>query len=332
MKKFLMPLLVTCLFFVSGCKDDDDSLAPEGYIEVCAIFAPGELGDDGYADRVLLGLNQFEQQLKKAGDSRVVTHFYSPGDLMAQEYILTKWNENGINLHTMKRYERRLLVLTDPKQLPMVDVEDMDNVTEVLLLNMKQEYADTTALAKVLGSRLYQLNISAAEGGRRLCNAIEMELDDPDSKSPREICYLKKYTDNLQADSLYETVSGRFKADELAIYTMEEIQDDSYGRIGFQFADLLNKIGDTGFLIGNSGFENLGIRVMNDMKDTNIKTFLLDTMPDELGMIGTIVRYYDRALSDWLSRWLAAGQGQMPRLEQHGYWDKYAEDNIKSEE
>ena len=197
MKKFLMPLLVTCLFFVSGCKDNDDSLTPEGNIEVCAIFAPGELGDDGYADRVLYGLNQFESQLKKAGDNRVVTHFYSPGDQISEEYMLTKWNENGVNLQTKQRYERRLLVLTDPTQLPMVNVEDMDDVTEVLLLNMKQEYADTTALAKVLGSRLYQLNISAAEGGRRLCTAIEMELDDPDSKSPREICYLKKYMANL---------------------------------------------------------------------------------------------------------------------------------------
>ena len=42
----------------------------------------------------------------------------------------------------------------------------------------------------------------------------------------------------------------------------------------------------------------------------------------------TIIRHYDRALYQWLERWLHAPAATMPQKEWHGAWDGYTTDNI----
>ena len=53
----LVTLLAAVLFV--GCKSDDDKSTPAppaNRVQVTTVFAPGQLGDMGYADRVMKGL------------------------------------------------------------------------------------------------------------------------------------------------------------------------------------------------------------------------------------------------------------------------------------
>ena len=55
----------------------------------------------------------------------------------------------------------------------------------------------------------------------------------------------------------------------------------------------------------------------------------LDTEIDESSRwFPTIVRHYDRALCQWLERWLVAPVASMPQKEWHGAWDGYTTDNM----
>ena len=55
----LMTLLAALLF--TGCKSDDDDKATPAKVsqrvQVMTVFAPGQLGDMGYADRVMKGVS-----------------------------------------------------------------------------------------------------------------------------------------------------------------------------------------------------------------------------------------------------------------------------------
>ena len=65
----LMLTLTSC-----GKDDDDDGTDPADAapgVEVCVVFAPNELGDCGYADRVLAGIHLFDQQLSQGDYNRV---------------------------------------------------------------------------------------------------------------------------------------------------------------------------------------------------------------------------------------------------------------------
>ena len=70
MKKFLKSpsLLLAVALLLTACSSDDDNqqaVTPEANdhsVEVCIVFAPKDLGDQGYADRILAGMFQFDQQ------------------------------------------------------------------------------------------------------------------------------------------------------------------------------------------------------------------------------------------------------------------------------
>jgi hypothetical protein len=53
-------LMCSLSLCVTSCKDDDDKSAPaqpKSRVQVTTVFAPGQLGDMGYADRVVEGLS-----------------------------------------------------------------------------------------------------------------------------------------------------------------------------------------------------------------------------------------------------------------------------------
>ena len=63
-----------------------------------------------------------------------------------------------------------------------------------------------------------------------------------------------------------------------------------------------------------------------------VETIYLDSeFQDHYGSYPSIIRHYDRALCQWLVRWLA-NPAAMPQKEWHGAWDGYTTDNIETYE
>ena len=76
MKQKVIQLLgvAVALFMSAACSSDDDnkSAAPtdsDHGVEVCIVFSPQNLGDQGYADRVLAGMFLFDKQLTDTHDT-----------------------------------------------------------------------------------------------------------------------------------------------------------------------------------------------------------------------------------------------------------------------
>ena len=136
-KKVISMMLLLAATILSGCSSDGDD-PPQPAQDT---GAPGELGDGGYADDVLEGLNQ----LKRMDDEReekdkdaVDVDFISRYDAEDTRNAVTQWAGQKANPFHDGDYSRRLLVISDPTMIPLLGVikDDLRPTDEVLLLKV----------------------------------------------------------------------------------------------------------------------------------------------------------------------------------------------------
>ena len=326
----LMLTLTSC-----GKDGDDDSTVPaDGApgVEICIVFSPHELGDRGYADRVLTGMYLFDQQLSKVDNSRVQLRYIAVGDTVAVRNELLRWDKQGTSPYTRRAYERRLLILTDRSLLHLLIDVPLGETDEVLVMNVADQYFQQTPKAGWLGTRLHLLNVSAAEAARKFCRRIDSETT-ADSWRQREIRLLQgREQTEVLADSISQAVDEYF-GDNISkqIYSTEYL---GTGNEAFNNAYIMGIVVRNGsYAICNWAslnaalFANLYLEGFDDAE-----VVFLDTEIDESSRwFPTIVRHYDRALCQWLERWLMAPIATMPQKEWHGAWDGYTTDNIGDE-
>ncbi len=183
-KRYL--LLLPLLLFL-GCKKVDQP-QPEPVkgapIQIMVVFAPGQLGDKGYADNVMEGVNSLERFDQVMGTDSLDVAFISPFNVDDAKGSLQEWAAAPANPFSGGDYERRLLVLTEPFMVGLLTfVKDKLRPTdEILLLKLEEEDIAQVATQFSLGNRVHGLNISAEEPVRRFCRYIRwMEELFPDS-------------------------------------------------------------------------------------------------------------------------------------------------------
>jgi hypothetical protein len=142
-----------------------DTLAAKGAkLQIMVVFAPGQLGDLGYADEVMEGIVQMQQQLKTDGVDSIDVDFialYSFGDTRQRMCI---WAARPFNPYSGHDYERRLLVLTEPYMAQWLDDINalLRPTDEVLLLKATSSEAQEAAAKYGSGQRLHALRIDIA--------------------------------------------------------------------------------------------------------------------------------------------------------------------------
>ena len=326
----LMLTLTSC-----GKDDDEDGAAPADAapgVEVCIVFSPHELGDRGYADRVLTGMYLFDQQLSKGDYNRVQLRYVAVGDTDAVRNELLRWDELGTSPYTRRAYERRLLVLTDRSLLHCLAYLPLSETDEVLVMNVAEKYFLQTPKADWLGQRLHLLNVSAAEAARKFCRRIDSETT-ADSGRQREIRLLQgREQAEVLADSISQAVDEYF-GDNISkhIYSTEYL---GTGNEAFNNAYIMGSVVRNGsYAICNWASLNAALFASLYLEGfDDAEVVFLDTEIDESSrLFPTIVRHYDRALCQWLERWLIAPIATMPQKEWHGAWDGYTTDNIGDE-
>ena len=329
------------LMTLSSCSSDDDpDVTPVATgIEVCIVFAPNELGDQGYADRVLTGMHQFDMQLSEDDYSRVQLRYIAVSDTDAVKNELRLWDQQGTSPYNERAYERRLLVLTDARLLPYLAETPLSDTDEVLVMNVANQQFDQMPEARQLGSRLHLLSISAAGSARKLCRYIDYETSHPDEVGVHRYKTIFMFQghkpDEVLADSIAEVFDEyRSEGASVTVYSSEEFVgtgNDAYA-LTYELAYFITRL-DTevcSYAVCNwstynaaffAGFHIWGL--------VFCEAIFLDTEIFNSGdHFPTIVRHYDRALCQWLVRWLSAPAGAMPEKEWHGAWDGYTTDNI----
>ena len=369
-KIFFLMLLVAAI--ATGCsKDDDDNGTPGqetatgATMSVTVVFAPGQLGDMGFADNVLEGVYRLKVLDHQAQPDTIDVNYLAGADLDAAKEMVEDWFDNGYNIYTAKPFERRLLVLTEPFMVDWMEPlkERFLDIDEVLVLKMNKDDVDKAATRLGLASRLHGLNISAASSARRYCQYIwqtiqeaeeehEAEIesgkasdDDPDYKPLNcdNICYFRLYEPDKVAlrDSVYEVLKeelgGRteivfnFMATTVGdgIYTGEE--QNSILQEAYKYGQLLSDLyteerSRFHFADLGSAAQGLGFYFMGRQSDVDVLS--LDT---QLASQWWVRRDFGTALFNWTAQWMRSDAiATMPASQVFGGWNSnYVTDNIQ---
>ena len=335
---------------LASCHDDND-LQPDptpntqhptpsevSHLQVMVVFAPGQLGDNGYCDRVITAAYQLKDSV---GSGEVLdVEFIAKRSLGSTYEEMQAWAKDTINPIYNYPYTRRLLVLTEGYMIPWLSyVKDyMRPTDEVLVLKATDDDILPANKQLQLGNRLHAMSISLAESTHDFVDYLNSHK----AKSSK-FAILRLFNDTIihYRDSICETLRKEGVPEDSIIhvcitdtpeelYTSLEIMKASLNDVAYQNSQALpedyyssenypNCIIDLGS--ANSGFKSLLLSLIDDNYQNNIA--LVDTeIPD--WSFSNFLCLYDMALSHWCTRWMHQPPVTMPVIEWHGSWDGYS--------
>lgn len=185
-RKVILMMLLLAAIVLSGCSSDDDDPSQPARetgapLQVMVVFAPGELGDEGYADGLMEGLNRlkrFDDENREQGKDSVDVDFISRYDAEDTRNAVTQWAQQPANPFYDGDYSRRLLVISDPTMIPLLGTikDDLRPTDEVLLLKVYEADVTKAAADYGLGERVHGLNISLTESIRKFCRYMDRAI------------------------------------------------------------------------------------------------------------------------------------------------------------
>ena len=348
----ILTFLTACA--LTGCKEDDDVpevTNPQGATkQVMVIFAPGQLGDKGYADRVMDAINSIETAQNQLETPVADVSYVSMTDPLFTLKSMEQWLGNARNPFTGQDYEQRLLVLTESYMLEWLaesSAKLRDN-DEVLVLKAVQEDLDE-AEALGLGRRLHALNISAARAARKFCEYMDLRIAYEEGRgrdiNASSINMLRLYDEEEVAyrDSIRETLMElRGEELEMSDYTLSAL--DSYGTYSPLLEEnIIQAAYDSGLLLHNKVRSDGTIFTFVDLGSANMSfdyylmrqpsfsytTLMLDAQPNSLRRF-VIDRRFDIAINEWVTKWMNVALGEMPQATSFND-ENYCQDNISTE-
>lgn len=335
-KLWLLSLLVGSAFAFTACSSDDDdkggTAAPQvAQMQVTVVFEPGQLGDQGYADRILRGLTQLQQAEASTGKNEMDVNYISQEDAGKTQNAMAKWAQQRNNPYASQvNYERRLLVLTKATQLAWLNQQNLQANDEVLLLNTDKSIIASSPLA----NRIHVLNISAAASAEKYFKYVDEQEKMELVPLADDIALFRINNEQLYADSIPETFEKHY-ADKRTLQTL--YFDEEMGTVSdmaaasYRLADMFSYYDDMGFYFSmvDLGSANMGYDyyLFNNEEDYG-RTLMLDADINNVLKRFSICRKFDEAMNNWINRWKVAEMGSMPQVEWHGSWDGYVEDDI----
>ena len=319
--------------------DEPDGQKAGAATQVMVLFAPGQLGDNGYADAVMSGL----YFLKKEGafpDADAPDVRFISADTYGETYSqLAAWLGNSTNPFYGNPYERRLLVITEPYMMEWFDelYVKLKESDDILVLKVNEDDILEAAAEYALGERIHGLNISAAGSARAFCNYMKKAKPEENT-----LPFFRLYSEQIVAhrDSLYEVFSQELGGEDgiyvtsLSTEASEGIFSSTYEATAlesaFEWANLMQVAFNSSvnsFAAVDLGAANAGWDYF--LMDAPAETFtsiLLDARPMSLASRFIITRDFGKALSEWCVRWVRGDKE--PVMEEHGNWDGYCTDNI----
>ena len=343
MKKALYIVAVVILALSCSRKpvqpDEPDGQIAGATTQVMVLFAPGQLGDNGYADAVMSGL----YFLKKEGafpDADAPDVRFISADTYGETYSqLAAWLGNGNNPFYGNPYERRLLVITEPYMMEWFDelYVQLKESDDILVLKVNEADIREAAADYALEGKIHGLNISAAGSARAFCNYMKKAKPEENT-----LPFFRLYSEQIVAhrDSLYEVFSQELGGEDgiyvtsLSTEASEGIFSSTYEATAlesaFEWANLMQVAFNSSvnsFAAVDLGAANAGWDYF--LMDAPAETFtsiLLDARPMSLASRFIITRDFGKALSEWCVRWVRGDKE--PVMEEHGNWDGYCTDNI----
>lgn len=335
------------LLAFAACHKDDDTEAPQpvqpkaARVEMMTIFAPGQLGDGGYADRVMKGVILLENSTADSLD----VDFIASYDVPSTQQSIKSWMQSD----TTGKYSRRLLVLTEVFMANWVaEFKDLIPANmEILLLKANSENVATAAKITGLDSRTYGLNISAASAVRHYLEARQLFFENDNSDiHDHSVVVTRLYSDKVTnyRDSIIETLgedSSLSLSGAILNFTDNEgeLFSSEYQMTAFEYAysatsmfreisEILNAPTFFGVFDYAAAARGADIFLMSNNADFYMKVLMLDAEPNVETHRFCATRHFDTALDKWVTDWLGSIGNPMPSSTTHGGWDGYCTDDI----
>jgi len=349
-------LIVSIGVIIVSCSSDNDSEplieqpadVTGATIQITVMFAPGQLGDKGYADAVMEGVIRLQNLTLYYFSDSLDVSFISPLDMNDAKSRVAKWAENYVNPFFDCTYERRLLVLTEPFMVKLIPfIQDHLRPTDELLF-LKTEEKDIEQIAQQfsLGKRVHGLNISASVPVRNYCKYILRWLERsgglPGVKYQIPVFRLYESDEYPYRDGMMETMQqelgdhfefihislsgqeggGIYENNSTqtileAAFTVANMAEQFYQMSGCPY-----NIVDLG--AGNYGWDYY--LMGKGFTESDINTLMLDAKESPRLNRDYIDRHFDRALIDWAWDWMHKPVGEMDTQVTH--YDSYYYDTF----
>jgi len=334
--------------FVLSCTPDnvEEALPTEPVekgapFQMTVVFSPGQLGDKGYADNVMMGIGKLDNLNEETGRDTLDVRFVSTFNSFDSRDVLKSWAQTPTNPFYYSSYGRRLLVLTEYYMIEWLnDIKDfLRPEDEVLLLKVNSDDVSQAAATYGLGNRIHGLNISAAEPIRRYCAymkwAVEIQsyfglIDNIDV-----LPVYRLYDENMVTyrDSIAETITEELDTlTEIRTRSIMEKGDDAEFSVlyssyllqwSYQFAQDMHQLYDEqgyAFSIIDMGTGNAGWNyyTMGQQEVFSFyETLVLDADETMTTNNRIISRHFDEALNTWVREWMAQPTAAMPQIREY---------------
>jgi len=346
------------MVLLAACSKDGSGPGPDPVIPIAeqsprvmvlTVFSPSQLGDLGYADRVLKGLCALDIGHDDA-DS-VDVEFIATNDAKNTRALMADMLETRNKSINGKPYSRRLLVLTEPFMVDWLAAlkHFIQPVDEVLLLKVNEDDVNAAATNLGMEGRVHGLNISAASAVRHFeaSRRIFYEMMGYPNDSSYDMGVLRLYSDDLvpRRDSIVEAlieVNHGHHPPEVtnlvneagglySYHTQTTIFKTAYQACAIVANEYLTD-GIPYCFIADLGAAASGAEFYMASHPNQYYMLRLDAEPISLKHRYAITRHFDRALEQWGKRWISQPTAKMPLMELHGDWDGYCTDDCKPED
>ena len=326
----LLALLLAACYRNDGSEEELPQPETGVSYQVLTVFAPGQLGDRGYADNVLNGVNNLVYPIDIMGKNALDSRFVTPYNIQDAINSVSEWAKTPANPFKDGYYDRRLLVLTEPFMVGLLDYvkNDLRPTDEVLLLKVNEDDVNDAAKRYGMGNRIHGLNVSAAPSVRKFCAQLRLWIEEMEVMSGIPV-YMnvlpiyRLYSDKEvnYRDSVYEVLSQELA--DLTYVVTEPVSDEvDLGLVSltgtpviemaYELANMFGRsadfvaivdlgAGNAGWdywLLGNSDFDHF-ITLMLDAQESGYYRY-------------NIMRRFDLALYDWVGDWLLDSVGAAP--------------------
>lgn len=349
-------VLIFCFSLVLfSCHDDGGGEQPPEKddtatsFQVLTLFAPGQLGDRGYADNVLSGVNDLFYPIELMGTSTLDSRFIAPFDFDDARQSLKEWVVAPANPFQDGDYDRRLLIITEPYMASLLDdiKDDLRPTDEVLLLKVNEDDVRAAATRYGLSKRIHGLNISAAPSIRKFCAHLRLWMTEMEVMNgiPINMGYLpiyRLYSDKVvnYRDSIYETLVEELE--DLTTVVVEPVSDEEdLGLVSltgtpvietaYELANMFGRSADRVAIVdlgaGNAGWDYW---LLGNSNYDRFITLMLDAQENGYYRYN-ILRRFDSALYTLVCDWITDSIGALPaQTTLSDEW--YCDDNIDTDD
>jgi len=323
-------------------EEPDDSEESENKtgatILITAMFAPGQLGDKGYADGVMEGIVLTEEIAHYFFSDSVDVNFISPLDQDDAKRSIVKWVEDYENPYYDCTYERRLLVLTEPFMTGLIPLiqDKLRPTDELLFLKLDEEDIDQIAQMFSLGNRVHGINIAPTVPALNFCKYIsrwkEVNKTPPGIRYQIPVYRLYEEKSYPYRDKIIETMQEKLGDDFEFVHISlsgEEnagiyLENSSYSIVEAAFTAAkkaeqyyqMNLTFGCPYVVVDLGAGNTGwdyFLMGQTYKPSDIWTLMLDAKDSPRLMRDHINREFGLALEDWAWDWMHLPPGEMDR-------------------